>query len=111
MGARPVVKSVSMSVWAPWVPTWVVSIKITKKHDLGTGVENSIKLRRVNMIPRRLVNARQRESPKFQDRRLESDGTMCSENHLNEPNYPSHLYLSNVSIHSWTKRHLGRPRF
>ncbi|GFS90769.1 hypothetical protein TNCV_1465781 [Trichonephila clavipes] len=50
-----------MSVWAPWVPTWVVSIKITKKHDLGTGVENSIKLRRVNMIPRRLVNARQRE--------------------------------------------------
>ncbi|GFV74741.1 hypothetical protein TNCV_3999991 [Trichonephila clavipes] len=61
MGARPVVKSVSMSVWAPWVPTWVVSIKITKKHDLGTGVENSIKLRRVNMIPRRLVNARQRE--------------------------------------------------
>ncbi|GFX47786.1 hypothetical protein TNCV_658771, partial [Trichonephila clavipes] len=50
-------KGVSMSVWAPWVPTWVVSIKITKKHDLRTGVENSIKLRRVNMIPRRLVNA------------------------------------------------------
>ncbi|GFU06425.1 hypothetical protein TNCV_4976641 [Trichonephila clavipes] len=57
MDTRPVVQS----VWAPWVPTWVVSIKITKKHDLGTGVENRIKLRRVNMIPWRLVNSRQRE--------------------------------------------------
>ncbi|GFU99927.1 hypothetical protein TNCV_1257761 [Trichonephila clavipes] len=27
------------------------------------------------------------QSPKFQDRRLESDGTMCSENHLNETRY------------------------
>ncbi|GFS91617.1 transposon Ty3-G Gag-Pol polyprotein [Trichonephila clavipes] len=27
------------------------------------------------------------QSPKFQDRRLESDGTMCSENHLNDKGF------------------------
>ncbi|GFS91147.1 hypothetical protein TNCV_2214861 [Trichonephila clavipes] len=34
MGTRPVVQSVTMIVWAPWVRTWVVSIKITKTMTL-----------------------------------------------------------------------------
>ncbi|GFX79879.1 hypothetical protein TNCV_4899821 [Trichonephila clavipes] len=61
MGTRPVVQSVSMSVWGAWVPTWVVSIKNHQSMTLGLALSDSIKLRRVNMIPRRLVNARQRE--------------------------------------------------
>ncbi|GFV92248.1 hypothetical protein TNCV_3951031 [Trichonephila clavipes] len=74
MGARPVVKSVSMSVWAPWVPTWVVSIKSPKSMTLGLALRNSIKLRRVNMIPRRLVNARQREEDAHQCQKPSANG-------------------------------------
>ncbi|GFT57497.1 hypothetical protein TNCV_971221 [Trichonephila clavipes] len=64
MGARPVVKSVSMSVWAPWVPTWVVSIKITKrkekkqksKENHGINKEETSDLAQENPTPRRNCN-------------------------------------------------------
>ncbi|GFV11008.1 hypothetical protein TNCV_568041 [Trichonephila clavipes] len=59
VGGSAIVKSIATVVEPLWVPTRMFSIKISEKKGFVTAVEDSVKLRCVNIFIRRLVNARQ----------------------------------------------------